>query len=499
MGARKSLGSIIDDPRISMDPHEYDRILQDFKYYSDLYPKRIYIDIEGKKQERPFNSINMTKRASMRLASIVFNEQCKISFENQNISDFVNGVLEANNFKDDFEENLEKGIAIGGFAIRPYVDNDHIKLAWVRADQFYPLRSNTSHIGEAAIASRTTRSESDQPVYYTLLEFHQWDNGNYVITNELYRSTDRDTTGVQVDLHSIYPDLQEKVTMNGDSMVHSLFSYFKMPGANNINIESPLGLGIVDNSKHTLDNINLTHDNLMWEIKQGKRRIAAPAQMFKFDKAHKPVYDTDTDVFMPLNSEEDMKIQDLTSPMRIDDYSSAMNVWLRELEGNIGMADGTFSFDPKTGIQTATGVVSQNSMTYQTRSSIITKTTETIEGLVKAILELAGSAELFSTGAKVDLSKVDLNDLGMSIHYDDGVFVDKDAQAKQDMLAVSSGIMPKVQYLMRNYGLSEEDAQAWLAQVQSETPEPAPSTESGLFGGDGGGGNDDNLVSGNDG
>lgn len=486
MGTRKSLNSILDDERISMDQREYERIRRDFRYYADKYPVKTYVDATGQKKARPFNTVNMTKRAANRLASIVFNEQCEISFDNTTIGDFINGVLSANNFKNQFEENLEKGIATGGFAIRPYVSGDQIKLAWVRSDQFYPLQSNTNNISEAAIASRTTRSENDEEAYYTLLEFHQWsDNGDYVITNELYRSTQPGIVGVQVDLGTLYPGLEPSVTINGDSMVHPLFSYFKMPGANNINVESPLGLGIVDNSKHTLDNINLTHDSFMWEIKAGKRRIAVPAQMMNFDSSHRPQFDTDTDVFMPMNSEETFNMQDLTSDIRASEFSDSMNVWLREFEGNVGVADGTFSWDQKTGIQTATGVVSQNSMTYQTRSSIITKVTATIEGMVKAILEIAGTSELFSgQKAPLNLTGLDLNDLGMHIHYDDGVFVDKDAQAKQDLLVVSSGAMPKAKFLERNYGLSEDDAQAWVDQSKAESGNPPVDPESDTFGGD---------------
>ena len=36
------------------------------------------------------------------------------------------------------------------------------------------------------------------------------------------------------------------------------------------------------------------------------------------------------------------------------------------------------------------------------------------------------------------------------------------------MQLVAAGIMPKLEYLKRNFGLSEEDAQKWLAQVTNE-------------------------------
>lgn len=36
--------------------------------------------------------------------------------------------------------------------------------------------------------------------------------------------------------------------------------------------------------------------------------------------------------------------------------------------------------------------------------------------------------------------------------------------------------MPKLQFLIRNEGLSEEDAQQWLQQVQKEQPEYTPNS-----------------------
>lgn len=488
MGIGKSLVNITDDERINIDPSEYERINKDLVYYSGLPSDVKYHTSDGQETIRKQIGVNMTEKVARRLASIVFNEKCEISFENTALSDFINEVLESNNFKNEFEMRLEQAIVCGGIAVRPYVDGNQIKLAWVRADQFYPLQSNTNNISEAALASITTQIENDTVMYYTMLEFHQWKDGQYTITNELYRSDAKDSVGTSVPLDSIdkYKGIEPEVTLDGDQMINPLFCYMRMPGANNVSLESPLGLGIVDNNKHTLDNINNTNDAFMWEIKVGKRRIVVPASMLKTDKAHKPMFDTSDGVYEGLNTENGDVIQDLTKDIRTQEYIDAMNFWLKQLESGVGLADGTFSFDPKTGIQTATAVVSENSMTYQTRSSILTNVSAFINDLCTAILELAQSSQLFD-GQQALFSLpdgVDMHNLKMNVHYDDGVFVDKDAQAKQDMLAVSSGIMPKVQFLMRNYGLSQNDAQDWVDQVQAETPEPAPSAETGMFGGD---------------
>ncbi len=91
------------------------------------------------------------------------------------------------------------------------------------------------------------------------------------------------------------------------------------------------------------------------------------------NKTHPPLLPEDETVFQMYygsNSDED-KIVDLTVPIRVDDYTKAMNFWLDEFERETGLSQGTFTSTPQ-GIQTATEVVSNNSTTYQTRSSYLT-------------------------------------------------------------------------------------------------------------------------------
>ena len=241
-GVTGSLSKITDDSRISIDPDEYVRIQTDLDYYSDKLHYVHYQSQLGALERRPKNTLNLTKTAARRIASVVFNEKADIHINNNDSADeFLNKVLLDNDFKNKFEEALEKGVALGGFAMRPYIDGNHIKIAWVRADQFYPLQSNTNDISEAAIASRTQVTEGNQTKYYTLLEFHQWQaDGTYQITNELYKSDSPDLVGNQVPLSMlpVYQDLAEQVTI--ENLQSPLFAYFKTPGANNINIESPL-------------------------------------------------------------------------------------------------------------------------------------------------------------------------------------------------------------------------------------------------------------------
>lgn len=479
LGMVKSLNKITDDDRVAIDQNEYDRIQMAKAYYRDDLPNIWFRNSYGERRQRPLNTLNVTKLASKRLASIIFNEQCEISLENPELDKFVKQVVNENHFNLQFEQHLETAVALGGLAARPYVDDqNNIRIAWANADQFYPLHTNTDNVSECVFASRSTRIENKQTAYYTLLEFHQW-NGpeKYVITNELYRSTQRQVVGEKVPLETLYPTLQEQIEFDG-IIKKPLFAYFRTPGANNQDLDSPLGMGIVDNSRNIIDAINRTHDAFVHEIKMGKRRIAVPAEMLRpgsafgnsdSSEAHPRMFDTDMDVYEQFYGNEDMKITDLTSDIRSDQFKSSIDYFLREFEEQTGFSAGTFSFDGQ-GVKTATEVVSENSTTYQTRSSYLTQVELFLNQLVTAILEVANTPEFFSDGQKRCGFNAE-DDLKLSVHFDDGVFIDKDKQRSDELALVSANVMPKKEYLIRNFGLSEQEADQWLSEVQQEQPE----------------------------
>ncbi len=493
LGMIKSLTLVTDDRRITMDPGEYTRINIAKKYYSDDFKPVEFINSYGDKRTRKYESVNVTKLAARRLASIIFNERCKVEIgDDEKANELLESVFLDNEFYLTFEEYLEKWIALGSGAIRPYVQGDKIKLAWVTADQFYPLHTNTNEVKEAAIASKSTIIEDGKNVYYTLLEFHEWQGNDYVITNELYRSESADSVGVQVPLSSLeeYANTQETATLTG--LVKPLFAFFKTPGANNKMLESPLGLGLIDNSRSTVDAINRTHDEFIWDVRSGKRRIVVPKSWLKRpnvnarrrdNDTHPPMFDPDETVYQAMYGDDvNIGFHDMSVAIRVDQYSSTMEFFLHEFENEIGLSQGTFT-QSASGVQTATEVVSNNSMTYQTRSSYLTMVEKTITQLVDAILELAQCGELFSDGKARwtgDVQKININ-----IDFNDGVFIDQDAQLKNDLQALQASALPIKQFLMRNYSLDEATADEWVQQLEEEkaSSEPAPSGEVGLFGG----------------
>lgn len=499
-----SLKAITDDPRIKVPAEEYDRIRKAKDYYQDDLPKVEYYAM-GNKCKRKLNSINITKMAARRLASLIFNEQCSIKVDDNQLQALLDVIFRREDFYTTFETELEKWIALGSGSIRPYIEDDKVKFSYADATDVYPLNSNTTKVDEIALSRRIRKIENNEAVYYTLLEFHQWgaskavdDQGNvyrpYTITNELYRSGDSNNIGEQVPLNSIeeYADLQPQSTFQ--HLEKPLFAFYRNAGANNKSFTSPLGLGLCDNYWQTVDDINSTHDGFAWDVKTGYRRITIPRTWVRRQTQinGKPVpedsqmyWDPKDAVFVPINvrADDSSSFKDLAIQIRTDQYTASMDFFLHEFENEIGLSQGTFTTSP-TGVQTATEVVTNNSMTYQTRSSYLTQVEKMIDQLVYAIAELLQTPDVWSNGQA--RWQGDIDKLTITPDFNDGVFVDQEAQRQSDLQAVQAGILPKKQFLMRNYNLDENTADQWLSEIQDEqSPEP-PEQEMSMFPSEGG-------------
>src|SRR5699024_1232519 len=197
---------------------------------------------------RRMDTLNMAKTSASEMASLVFNEKCDISISDDPLKEFIhNDVFKHNKFYKKFQDYLEYSFAMGGMVIKPYVDNDQLKLSFVTADCFIPIRWENDTIHEAVFINETHKGKKK----YTLLEWHTWEEHKvyglvYTVTNELYESSNASVIGQKVPIETLYPGLEPVVPM--PSVEKPLFVYFKPNSANNIDTQSPLGISMFANA-----------------------------------------------------------------------------------------------------------------------------------------------------------------------------------------------------------------------------------------------------------
>ena len=473
-----SLTSILDHPKIVVSSEEYNRIKNNLTYFQSKFSDVIYLNTDGEQRTRKFNHLPLARTACKKIAGLVYNEQAEITVDNESINQFVNDILLNDRFNKNFERYLESCLALGGMAMRPYFDGKTIKVAFIQAPVFLPLQSNMQDVSSAAIITKTVKSQGKTNTYYTLVEFHEWNNEDLTITNELYKSTNSETIGSQVLLGELYENLEENIVIKGLS--RPLFTYLKTPGMNNKDINSPLGLSIFDNAKTTIDFINRTYDEFMWEIKMGQRRVAVPeglttmTVMTGTEFTTKRRFETDQNVYIQIGGGlDESKIVDLTTPIRADDYIKAINKGLAMFEMQVGVSGGMFSFDGKT-MKTATEVVSENSDTFQLRNSIVSLVEHSIKELVVSICEL-GKAHGIYQGEIPKLEDI-------SVNLDDGVFTDRNAELDYWVKALASGIVSKQYAISKVLGVTDEEASKMLNEINEEVQPNLDATDEVIYG-----------------
>lgn len=462
LGVINSLGTVLEHPKITMTQDEYKRIQENISFYQSNFPLVEYLNSDNELQHRPYRAINVSKAVARRLAKLVFNEGCTVKVDNDKADEFLKRIFSNNKFRKNFGEELEAGYAIGGLVLRPYYDSGSksIKIAYCQANSFYPLQSNTNDISEGAIVTVNQEVEGKKTIYYTLIEFHEWINGIYTITNELYRSEDVNKVGVQIPLTELekYQDLEPRVQL--PTVTRPLFVYIKLAGKNNINLSSPLGAGVIDNAKQQLVDINDKYDQFMWEIEKARTKIMASDHFFKtrFNEDGQPVqqFSSHTDIYQKLKT-DDPFIDTFAPSLNSTEYIASINFILRIVELQTGFSSGTFSFDGQS-VKTATEIISENSETYSTRSDNVLIIEEAMKELVQTIFELADIYDLFN------------GEVGeISIDFDDGIFISKESQLEYNNKAVVGQLMPRTEAIKRQFGLTDDEAIKWYKIIQAET------------------------------
>lgn len=450
IGAKKELQSILDHPKIQMSREEYERIQNSLLYY------RGYSYCDSDRQAEA--NINMARKVAAEYAKVMFNEQAEITIGKDDKSEkyaevnaWIESVFQHNDFKRNLSKYLEPAMALGGLVTRPYFNDQsgQIEFSWALPDAFFPLESSTNKISQCAMAFKTIKTEGRKTFYYTLLEFHEWIDGEYWVSMELYESEKASVLGMQVSLKTLkqYEDFDDAV--RGEEIERPIFSYFKTAGFNNINPYSPLGVGVYDNCKKTLDRLNKALDAFDHEIDVGKRRAAFPESMLsgvpdKETGETKLTFDKDDDfyVIVPSTNPDEFKITDLTQDIRTEQYIGAINHRLRLLEMEVGLSTGTFVFDGsgvRTTNKTATEVISENSQTYQSRNQQTTELEEFIRDVVLTLCELGRATEvdgqpLFS-GESPTREEIGVN-------FDDGIFLDKQSESDYYRELKNDGLIP---------------------------------------------------------
>lgn len=457
--------------------------------------------IADPKARREMYRMNVAKAVCAEMASLVWGEECtvNVSINGRESTDdnpdplnaFVQHVLECNAFREKMQESIEEALALGGQALKVWSEAQHdengneipetrkLMIGYAMADQFVPLAWDNAKVTEGVFVSRIAKNG----YYYTRLEWHRWNGLTYVITNELYRSEmqkgttpgeSQDILGVRYPLAEIYPYIDEETVV---PVTESLFSYWRTPIANNLDDNSPLGISIYGNALETLHALDICYDSFVREFRLGKKRIIVPARAVRTvvdpqTGALVRYFDANDETYEALASDlpDDLKIQDNSVELRVEEHVAAINAFLSILCLQTGFSAGTFTFDQHTGLKTATEVVSENSKTYKTIKTVQNQLRPAIEHLVRNIIDVAILYGMTDDEGQ-PIERLAASGYNVQITFDDGITQDRQTNINEGVMLVGAGLLSKYTFLTDSkygQGLTPEQAEEELARIAAE-------------------------------
>lgn len=410
-------------------------------------------------------SLGMAKKVSEDIADLLLNERVKfVISKSDTTAAFVETVLRNNKFQVKGNDYQERKAYTGTVAYVPQIKDmtvdeagnlisgGNIVINYIQAKNIYPISWENGQITEVAFVFPKTVNRKK----YALVQFHQLETSEdgivqYVITNNVVECSSgagKEVPPEQWNDLKPFKSLAKSIRTGSNK---PQFVIDKLNIVNNADEDdtNPMGVAVFANAIDVLAKIDLEYDSYANEFSLGKKRIfVAPEMLQQIDG--NPVFDDNDTVFYQLPEDMlkgDKPLVESNMELRVDEHSQAINDDLNLLSFKCGFGTQRYRFE-KGNIATATQVISENSDMYRSLQKHELILDDVIKELIMIIIRLGITAGVKGLTENVEISIV----------FDDSIIEDKQAQRNEDRKDVSMGAMSLVEYRMKHYGETEEEA-----------------------------------------
>ena len=145
-----------------------------------------------------------------------------------------------------------------------------------------------------------------------------------------------------------------------------MFGVLRMPAANDIDVDSPLGMAIYSDAMEELKDLDIAYSRYSEEVKDSRALELIDRRLVR-EPGHKVNEEVELDLpkhFIPVSGEGDQEFyQAVERPLKVDERIKGINAQLSYIGYKCGYSNGYFAFDQKTGMVTATQVESDDRIT----------------------------------------------------------------------------------------------------------------------------------------
>lgn len=418
---------------------------------------------------------------SLEIAAMIASEQARMATLEMGVK--ITGDSDrAKYLKQEFEKviasirtELEFGIALGGLVVKPYVTANagkyEMHVTYTHADHFYPLSfSPDKEITDAAFIDRkvTTDKVYSKLERHTLVPTEQGyklrvTNSAYVKDSSAGTYSFNDTElGTPIPLTDVndWALLAPDVYIDTDKM---LFTYFKMPQANNTDLESPLGVSGFSRAVDLIEDADKQYANLMWEFEGGQLAVDVDRTALNYYKDEKGkeklVLPKLQDRLYRRNLDlGDENMYNIFSPeLRDNSIINGLNNILVHIEDVCNLSRGSLSFVTYSEARTATELKIIKQRSYAANHDVQTELGRVLESTLAIMNFYCDLYQITGPG-----------EYELAISWDDSIIVDKDAERQVDLLDVQAGLMSKVEYRMKWNGETEAQAIEALNKIYEQ-------------------------------
>lgn len=319
--------------------------------------------------------------------------------------------------------------------------------------------------------------------YYTRLEYHRFVKTTvdgtttypYYVSNRAYVSKSPQSIGDKVDLKQtkwadLMADTPPILKTNGEKLDGPLYGVLRTPQANNVDINTPLGLPIFAEAIEELKDLDIACSRNAGEIFDSQKivlvddRLLMPSGTPVAAMSPQGMKNRRNEMSLPhfvknvFGQDEKDFYQEINPQLNTDTRISGINALLSQLGYKIGFSNGYFVFNESSGIQTATGVEAEQQRTVQFIKDVRDKLESCLDEVIYALNVYADLYGLAPVGA-------------YEVNYDFGdiLYVRENDRARWWQY-VTTGKVPAWLYFVKFEGMTEDEAKAMVEEAQPDEP-----------------------------
>lgn len=352
---------------------------------------------------------------------------------------------------------VEYAVATGGMVLKPYVDGDRIVVDYVHAGRFVPTAYNSrGEITGVVFVEQVKKGRT----FYTRLEHHLLTDKGYIIRNLAYMAYSKEQLGTPVHLGAVdeWANLEPELILryaDGTAPERPLFSYFRMPFANQIDDSSPLGVSVYSRAVDLICEADRQYSRILWEYEGSELAIDISVDALKDESLELP--ERRKRLFRGLAADDGERdlYKPFSPPIRDSSLFNGLNQLLRRIEFACYLSYGTLS-DPNNVDKTAEEIRASKQRSY----SAVCDVQRALQG---ALEHLVWAMDFYATLYQI----APVGKYETAFTFGDSIVTDETAQRLQDLQDVRDGLMAKWEYRVKWYGESESQAKEMISSMDS--------------------------------